>query len=55
MAVGKNFLENLTVAMYENSFAVYREYIQNSADSIDAAIRTGLLAKEDAIIDIHIE
>ena len=55
MAVGKNFLENLTVAMYENSFAVYREYIQNSADSIDAALRTGLLAKEDAIIDIHIE
>ena len=55
MAVGKNFLENLTVAMYENSFAVYREYIQNSADSIDAAVRAGLLAKEDAVIDINIE
>ena len=55
MAVGKNFLENLTVAMYENSFAVYREYIQNAADSIDAAINAGLLNKEDAIIDISIQ
>ena len=55
MAVGKNFLENLTVAMYENSFAVYREYIQNAADSIDAAIKVGLLNKEDAVIDIAIQ
>lgn len=55
MAVGKNFLENLTVAMYENSFTVYREFIQNSADSIDKAISTGLMDKEDAVIDIHIE
>ena len=55
MAVGKNFLENLTVAMYENSFTVYREYIQNSADSIDKAIRSGLIKKEDALIDINIE
>ena len=55
MAVGKNFLENLTVAMYENSFTVYREFIQNAADSIDKAVATGLMDKEDAVIDIHIE
>lgn len=55
MAVGKNFLENLTVAMYENSFTVYREFIQNAADSIDKAVSTGLMKKEDAVIDIHIE
>lgn len=55
MAVGKNFLENLTVAMYENSFTVYREFIQNSADSIDKAITAGLLEKDDAFIDVHIE
>ena len=55
MAVGKNFLENLTVAMYENSFTVYREFIQNAADSIDKAVATGLMYKEDAVIDIHIE
>ena len=55
MAVGKNFLENLTVAMYENSFTVYREFVQNAADSIDKAIEKGLLDKEEASIDIAIE
>ena len=55
MAVGKNFLENLTVAMYENSFTVYREFVQNAADSIDKAISNGLMEAEDAYIDIHIE
>lgn len=55
MAVGKNFLENLTVAMYENSFTVYREFVQNAADSIDKAIEIGLLDKEEATIDIAID
>ncbi len=55
MSVGKNFLENLTVAMYENSFTVYREFVQNAADSIDKAIEKGLLDKEEAIIDIAID
>lgn len=55
MAVGKNFLENLTVAMYENSFTVYREFVQNAADSIDKAIERGLLDKEEASIDIAID
>lgn len=55
MAVGKNFLENLTVAMYENSFTVYREFVQNAADSIDKAIEKGLIDKEEASIDIVID
>ena len=55
MAVGKNFLENLTVAMYENSFTVYREFIQNAADSIDKAVASGLITKDEAVIDVHIE
>jgi molecular chaperone HtpG len=55
MAVGKNFLENLTVAMYENSFTVYREFVQNAADSIDKAIAKGIIDKDEACIDIHIE
>lgn len=55
MAVGKNFLENLTVAMYENSFTVYREFIQNAADSIDKAVASGLITKDEATIDVHIE
>lgn len=53
--IGKNIIEHLTTAMYENSYTVYREYIQNSADSIDKAIEEGILLPEDAIIDIHIE
>lgn len=55
MAVGKNFLENLTVAMYENSYTVYREFVQNAADSIDKAISIGLASADDLYIDISIE
>lgn len=52
--IGKNVIENLTTAMYENAYTVYREYIQNSADSIDNAVAEGLISTEDAIIDINI-
>ncbi|WP_160684298.1 ATP-binding protein [Clostridium sp. C2-6-12] len=53
--IGKNVIENLTTAMYENSYIIYREYIQNAADSIDKAISQGILTKEEARIDIDIE
>ena len=53
--IGKNVIENLTTAMYENSYTVYREYIQNAADSIDKAIASGLIEEKDAVIDINIE
>ncbi|MBP5412978.1 MAG: ATP-binding protein [Bacteroidales bacterium] len=35
--IGKNVLESLTRSMYPDSKCVYREYIQNAADQIDAA------------------
>ena len=38
--IGKNVIENLTTAMYEDLRIIYREYIQNSADSIDKAIQS---------------
>jgi len=53
--IGKNVIENLTTAMYENAYTVYREYIQNSADSIDKAIAEGLIGEKDAVIIINIE
>lgn len=64
--IGKNVIENLTLGMYENSLMIYREYIQNAADSIDNAINLGILkkgtdknninsdTKETAQIDIYI-
>lgn len=40
--IGKNAIENLTIGMYSDSKIVYREYIQNAADSIDAAVSDGI-------------
>lgn len=53
--IGKNVIEHLTTAMYENTNIIFREYIQNSADSIDKAIKNGILKKEEACIDIDID
>ena len=53
--IGKNVLENLTTSMYADSKIIYREYIQNSADAIDNAIKAGLLQKDEAFIDIEID
>ena len=39
---GANILENLTTGMYRNPLILYREYIQNSCDSIDKAVAKGL-------------
>ena len=42
VAVGKDILELLSSGMYVDPLAVFREYIQNAADSIDAATDAGL-------------
>ncbi len=52
--IGKNIIENLTTGMYENLLIVYREYVQNSADAIDRAIREGLVDEHEAEITIQI-
>lgn len=41
--VGKDVIEILTTGMYVSPVTVFREYIQNSADSIDAARAAGTL------------
>lgn len=53
--IGKNTIENLTTAMYEDLRIIYREYIQNSADSIDHAIEYGLITQDEALINIEID
>jgi hypothetical protein len=56
MAVfGKNILENLTTGMYSDRRMMFREYVQNSCDAIDTAVKKGILKLEDARIDITID
>lgn len=39
IVIGKHTLESLTSGMYSDPFVVFREYIQNATDSIDAAYK----------------
>ena len=41
--IGKHTLESLTTGMYSDPYVVFREYIQNSADSLDNAIRSNII------------
>ncbi len=52
--IGKHTLESLTSGMYLEPYVVFREYIQNAADSIDEAIRAGILAQEEGSISIEL-
>ncbi len=53
--IGKDVIESLTIGMYEDSRFIFREYIQNSADQIDKAVREGLLDKNQGEIHISID
>lgn len=53
--VGKYTLESLTNGMYSSPMDLYREYIQNAVDSIDDAVKSGLLEKSTSRIDISID
>lgn len=50
--VGKYTLESLTTGMYSDPKIVYREYIQNSVDSLEHAVSLGLLEQQSMRIDI---
>lgn len=50
--IGKDVIESLTLGMYEDSRFIFREYIQNSADQIDKARKSGLLTSNEE--EIHI-
>ena len=52
---GANILENLTTGMYKDSKVIYREYIQNSCDQIDKAIKDGILKPAEGTIKIWLD
>ena len=54
IVIGKHTLESLTSGMYSDPYVVYREYIQNATDSIDDAVRQGLLRSGEDSINIDI-
>jgi molecular chaperone HtpG len=45
VTIGKDILELLSSAMYIDPMTIYREYLQNAADSIDEARQAGVLSK----------
>ena len=57
--IGANILDSLTTGMYSDSKVIFREYIQNSCDAIDAAIQKGILSardlKDKVLIEIDID
>lgn len=52
--IGKHTLESLTSGMYSEPYVVFREYIQNAADSIDEAYKAKVLVEGKDRIDITI-
>lgn len=52
--IGKDILELLSSSMYVDVMSMYREYIQNSADGIDAARAAGLL-QGTGRVDVQID
>lgn len=55
VVIGKDILELLSTSMYVDPMTVYREYVQNAADSIDQARERGLLAPSDGTVRIHVD
>lgn len=53
--VGKDIIELVTMGMYVSPITIYREYVQNSADAIDAAQRHGLLAPGTGSVVVEVD
>lgn len=53
--IGKDVIESLTMGMYEDCRFIYREYIQNSADAIDNAVRAGIMSHDEGNIYVDID
>ena len=55
IVIGKDILELVTSAMYLDPLTIYREYIQNAADSIDEARALNLYGDEKGCVEIHVD
>jgi len=56
MRVSKDIFELLSIAMYPDPLALYREYIQNAADAVEQGIREGIYsARKSPRIDVVID
>jgi molecular chaperone HtpG len=55
LVVGKDIVELLSTAMYVDPLSVYREYVQNAVDSIDAAVRAGVLQEGEGCVEITLD
>lgn len=55
MEIGKFTLESLTTGMYEQPLIIYREYLQNAADSLEEAVRKHLISDKDMRVDVRID
>lgn len=53
--IGKDVLELLSSSMYVNVLSVYREYVQNAADSIDIAKESALLSKGAGRVHLSVD
>lgn len=53
--IGKYTLESLTTGMYSNPKIIYREYIQNSVDSLEEAVRQEIIEEQSMRIDILVD
>ena len=52
--IGKFTLESLTTGMYEQPLIIYREYLQNAADSLEAAQRLGLVDEKTMMVQVRV-
>ena len=55
VTIGVNILETLTTGMYRDPLVIFREYIQNSCDSIDYAVESKLLLHAGGQVEIWVK
>lgn len=55
VVVGRDVIELLSSGMYTDPLTIYREYIQNAADSIDRARSQRLLGPAEGSVRLHVD